>query len=138
MYRIQYIHRNVPNALNADIVLMSFYFANDLPSSYACFACASIRYPISVKFILRLLLLDSNPRRLVLNPVNASTFVTVIVALCASGVFADFVNSGVWLPPFGTVGIAEGSALGSLYAAGIRRRTICWMDSWELCRYVSV
>ena len=41
-----------------------------------------------------------------LTEVSANALTTSSIALCASGVAADFVNAGVWFPPSGSVGIA--------------------------------
>ena len=51
--------------------------------------------------------------------VEARHFDTVIVAACASGVFADSANWGVWLLPFFSVGITKtGSIVGSSVGGG--------------------
>lgn len=64
----------------------------------------------------------------------ANAFATSRVALCASGVLAAYANSAVWLPPFGTEGmasIAEQLVNASVYDNREKGRTITGMKGGE-------
>lgn len=65
---------------------------------------------------------------------TASAFATSRVALCASGVPAAYANSAVWLPPFGTDGMAsdtEELVNASVYDNREKGRTIAGMKGGE-------